>query len=138
MAGDDFAGDCVVSEGSALVDALVSYEGPFDRSTHNYRPGVDLVALREEDPDVWEATNPFLLIGGNPDLVVRLIHGDDNDDAWYEVPRAVSVEFHQALVEAGYEAELILLEGANHTALRREGTEAFAETVQQVMQIAGG
>lgn len=43
---------------------------------------------------------------------MRLIHGDDTDVAWHEVPRAVSVEFSQALLEAGYDVELTLLEDA--------------------------
>lgn len=135
MAGDDFSGDCVVTEGSALIDALVLYEGPYDRPR---LPGFDPLALKEEDPELWAATNPYLQIGGNPDLVVRLIHGDDTDEAWYEVPRAVSVEFHQALVDAGYDAELILLEDASHTALWQGETEALSMTVQQTMEIAAG
>jgi acetyl esterase/lipase len=136
MAGDDFAGDCVVTEGSALVDALVGYEGPYDWGTQNSRAG-NFVALREEDAELWESINPYSHIGGNPDLVVRLIHGDDTGTAWYEVPRQVSVEFHEALAEARYDAELTLLEGP-HVGLSVPSSEAFDVAVQQVMQVARG
>ncbi len=140
MAGDDFVGDCVVTEGSALVDALVGYEGPYDWATHNYNTAVagNFVALQEEDTELWETMNPYSHIGGNPDLVVRLIHGDDTDAAWYEIPRQVSVEFHQALVEAGYDAELTLLDGPSHIGLTLPSSEAFEVAVQQVLQVARG
>jgi len=141
MDGDDFSGDCAVNEGSALLDGFVGYEGPYDYDwvlTALPKPDLDLLSMREEDPDQWEAINPYSHIGGNGDLVVRLIHGDDTDLAWYEVPRAFSVDFHQALTEAGYDVELTLLDGASHIALTNPGTEAFEVTVQTVMQIAGG
>jgi acetyl esterase/lipase len=135
MAGEDYARDCVVTDESAVLDALVGYEGPFDWATQDYQR-INLVPLREEDPDQWEAINLYAHIGGNPDLVVRLIHGDDTDAAWYEVPRAVSVEFSRALVEAGYDAELTLLEDADHGALLSHGSEVVDVTVQQALQSA--
>lgn len=139
MAGDDFAEDCVVTEGSALVDALVGYEGPYNWATQPvFNDAGDFVTLGEEDPELLETINPYSHIGGNPDLVVRLIHGDDTDAEWYEVPRQVSVEFHQALAEAGYSAELTLLDGPSHIGLTVPSSEAFEVAVQQVLQVAGG
>lgn len=139
MAGDDFSGDCAVTEGSALLDGFVGYEGPYDWAvTAPPIPDLDLLYLSEEDPDLLEAINPYSHIGGNGDLIVRLIHGDDTDTRWYEVPRAVSADFHQALSEAGYDVALTLLDGASHIALANRETEAVAVTVQTVMQIAGG
>ena len=139
MAGDDFVGDCVVNEGSAHVDALVGYEGPYNWATQPVFNDVgDFVSLGEEDPELLETINPYSHIGGNPDLVVRLIHGDDTDVDWYEVPRQVSVEFHQALAEAGYDAEVTLLDGPSHLGLTNSSSKAFEETVQQVLQVAGG
>jgi hypothetical protein len=43
--------------------------------------GGNFVDLREEDAELWESIYPYSYIGGNPDLVVRLIHGDDTDTA---------------------------------------------------------
>jgi acetyl esterase/lipase len=137
MAGDDYARDCVVTDESAVLDALVGYEGPFDWATQDYST-INLVPLREEDPDQWEAIDPYAHIGGNPDLVVRLIHGDDADVAWYEVPRDVSVDFNQVLFEAGYDVELTLLEGADHGALLFPGSEVVDVTVQQALQPGRG
>ena len=139
MDGDDFAGDCVVTEGSALVDALVGYEGPYNWATHNCSTGfLSFVALREEDSEVWETMDSHTLIGGNPDLVVRLIHGDDTDVDWYEEPLQVSVEFHRALAEVGYDAEVTLLDDPSHLGLTIPSSKAFEEAVQQVLQVAGG
>jgi hypothetical protein len=134
MAGDEFDGDCVVDQGSALPDALVGYEGPYDYATHDYQ-AVNLIPLQEDDPELWYAINPYSHIGGNSGLVVRLIHGVDVDDIWWEVPTDTSVAFHQALLDAGYDAELTLLDGATHVDLH-PGTEAFDVTVEQVMEVA--
>jgi len=138
IAGDDSMEDCVVNEGSALVDALVGYEGPNKWATHNDKTeSVNLVALQEEDPELWGTMDPCTHIGGNPDLVVRLIHGDDTDVDWYEVPRQVSVDLHQAPAEDGYDAELTLLDGPSPLGLTILSSEAFDVAVQQVLQVAG-
>ena len=136
LAGDEFEGDCVVNEVSAVPDALVGYEGPYDYATHDYQ-AVNLIPLRDEDPELWQAVNPYAHIGGNTDLVVRLIHGEDVDDIWYEVKPVASREFHQALADAGYDVELTLIEGATHVDLR-PGTEAFEVTIEQVLETARG
>ena len=139
MAGHDFAGDCVVTEGPVLVDALVAYEGGFDMATRHPNGGAgNFAALKQDDPELWETIYPYSHIGGNPDLVVRLIHGVDTDIDWFEIPRQDSVEFHQALAEAGYDAEVTLLDGPSHTGLTLPSSEAFEVAVQQVLQVAGG
>ena len=135
MAGDDYARDCVVTDGSAQVDALVGYEGPFDWATTDYEQ-INLVPLKEEDPEAWRAIDPYAHIGGNPDLVVRLVHGDDTDTAWYEVPRAVSVTFDQALLDAGYDSESILLEDADHGAMLYRGSEAVERLVELALRVS--
>jgi len=135
LAGDDFEEDCVVTEGSALPDALFGFEGPYDyvmtdggRYNHSF--------LKDEDPELWHAINPYSHIGRNPDLQVRLVHGDDVDINWYDVPPELSIDFHQALADAGYDAELIVLEGASHIDLTKSDSEAFGLMVQQVMELA--
>jgi len=136
MAGDDYARDCVATDESALVDALVGYEGPYDWATTDYEM-INLAPLREEDPDLWEAIDPHTHIGGNPDLVVRLVHGDDADGRWYDVPLDVSVELHQALLEAGYDTELTIVAGADHDAVSVSRPEAV-DIVQQALRSARG
>ena len=65
-----------------------------------------------------------------------MVQGNDIDVAWYDVLPQVSIEFHQALADAGYDVELIGVEGAHHTDLTSLYSDAFALTVQQVMELA--
>ena len=95
-------------------------------------------ALKQEDPERSESNYPYSHIGGNPDLVVRLIHGDYTDPEWYEIPRQDSVDFHQALAEAGYDAEVPILVGSPHIGLTIPSSKAFEAAVQQALQVAGG
>jgi acetyl esterase/lipase len=138
LTGDDYSEGCVVTEGSALPDALVAYEGPYDFVV-NYKEGtgLDFRPLQEEDPDLWHALNPYSNLGRNPDLVVRLIHGDSEDDSPVFPSVGTSVEFRQALAEAGYDVEFTLVEGAHHGSVFRPGEDAFTVAVEQVMELAG-
>lgn len=138
LAGDDFEGECVERDASALIDAIVAFEGPYDYATTVSLSSMDHTILKDEDPELWHAINPYSHIGRNPDLQVRLVHGDDVDTHWYDVPPEVSVEFHQALADAGYDVELFVVEGASHTTLTHKWLhpDAFALTVQQVMELA--
>jgi len=138
LAGDDFEGDCVVTEGSALLNALVGFEGDYDYPYTFYPDGWDHTYLKDEDPELWHAINPYSHIGRNPELQIRLVYGDEVDPAWYDVQPEVAMEFHQALVEAGYDVELIFVEGASHTDLTNQShsSDAFAITVELVMELA--
>jgi acetyl esterase/lipase len=140
MAGDDFDGDCVVTDTSALPDALIGFEGGYHRATTVINSAIDHTYLKDEDPELWEAINPYTHIGGNPDLQVRLVHGEDDDTNWYDIPPEVSIDFHQALVDAGYDAELILVEDASHNILYNKylNPDAYALIIQQVMELARG
>ncbi len=137
LAGEDFGGDCAVSDASALPDAVVAYEGRYDYATTADATGsLDHTFLKDEDPELWHAINPYSYIGRNPELHVCLVHGDDEDAYWYDVPLEASIEFHEALADAGYDVELVVLEGASHTALISNYLfpDAFALMVQQVME----
>jgi acetyl esterase/lipase len=136
LAGDDFEGDCVASDGSALPDAVVAYEGPYEFATTNYGGVVDHTYLQQEDPELLEAIDPYSHIGRNPDLQVRLIHGDDWGAFWYDTPLDESIELHQVLADAGYDVDLIVVEHAPHSALTLPHSKAFALTVEQVMELA--
>lgn len=121
---------------TALIDALVGYEGPYDHALREYGP-FDLTTLEQEDPEHWEAINTFTHIGGNPDLVVRLVHGRDNDVAWYDVAPEVSIELHDAMTEPGYDVGLTFVEGASHVDLLST-TEAYEVAVEQTFEVARG
>lgn len=136
MAEGDLSPNCV-ADGSVQIDGVVAYEGPYDYATTLYRPD-GLASYKSTEPDLVAAADPYSHLGGNPDLVVRLIHGDDSDVAWYEIPRSVSVDFHQALVEAGYDADLTLVDDSSHTGLTSTSQEAFAIAVDLALETARG
>ena len=68
----------------------------------------------------------------------RLIHGDLPEKPGYEVPLEESVEFCHAPVEAGYDAELTVVEGASNSDVLSRSSEAFEIVVQQVLQVSRG
>jgi hypothetical protein len=87
--------DCLAAGNSAQVDAFIGYGGDY----HFYEE------LGDSDPDLWELTSPFGVIGRNPDLLVHLVHGGMANPAYIE--RAV--ELHEDLVSAGYDATQTVL-----------------------------
>jgi acetyl esterase/lipase len=138
LAGDDFDEGCVVSDLSAIPDALVGYEGPYEFATTNYGGMVDHVIVKRGKPELIDAIDPYSHIGRNPDLQVLLIHGEDEDTAWYEVLPEESIELHQTLAGAGYDVELLIIDGASHGALSSRYTDAFAMVVYEVMELVNG
>ncbi len=137
LSGDDFGEDCVVTNGSAQYDAFVGYEGAYHIATTVFPYPYDHSFLKDEDPELWQAIDPYFHIGLNSDLQIRLVHGDDADTAWYDFSPDVSTDYYQALVDAGYDVELTVMEGRSHTALTRSTSAAFALIVEQVMEVAG-
>jgi acetyl esterase/lipase len=136
LAGDDFEGDCVENDASALPDALVAFEGPYDYALKAYNPALDHTILEEEDPELWEAINPYSHIGRNPDLQVRLLHGEDEGSHWWDISPQVSIDFQQALKDAGYDVTLTIVEFTGHTALGWDGSEVFQIAIQQTLEVA--
>lgn len=132
LSGDDHTAGCVETDASALPHAFVGYEGPYDWAHTDYP--LDLELLEQDDPVLWAAIDPYAHVGRNPDLIVRLIHGVDENFAWYEVPPEVSEEFQQALAAAGHDAEVTLVDGASHSAV--PGVPQFDAIVEQALTIA--
>jgi len=136
LAGDDFEGDCLNGDQSGLPNAAVLIEGPYDYITKGYNE-IDHSYLEDGDPELYEAINPYAHIGRNPDLKIRLIHGLDEDKAWSQMLPQVSIDFQQALEEAGYDATLTFVEGAHHTDIYTDSTsEIYKEVVKQTMEVA--
>jgi dienelactone hydrolase len=129
LGGAPASGDCAAADGDSLPDAFVGYEGPYDHADIDYLNGAV-----PRDPPGDEATDPYAQIGGNPKLVVRLLHGDVEDSAWYDVPMNVSEEFAQALTDAGYDAKLTIVEGGDHAPID-EGTPPQQAVVTQVTEL---
>jgi acetyl esterase/lipase len=135
LAGDDFAGGCAVTDASALADAFVAYEGVFDLTTTVYHSSIDYTGMKNEDPELWSAISPFSHIGRNPELRVRLLHGNVPDVHWSDAPLRVSREFHQALAEAKYDVELTVVQRGTHDDIISDPA-VIALTVEQVMELA--
>ncbi len=117
-------GCAVGAEADRLPDAFVGYEGPYDVATVDYTN--DRAPL---DPPGDEAADPYAQIGGNPDLVLRLLHGDAEDFSWFDIPLSASEDFADALRAAGYDAEVVLVEGGEHI-------EIWEDTPPQVAVVA--
>ena len=117
LGGSAASVDCAVAEGDALPDAFVGYEGSYD--------GAEAAA-----EGVPVGADPYAQIGGNPDLVLRLLHAD----AGVTVPLSVSEDFAEALGDAGYDAELVVVKGGDHGSLS-EGSPAQQVNVDQVSDL---
>jgi acetyl esterase/lipase len=122
---DDLTPGCLASLDAAIPDAFVGYEG--------------YVGVGDEEMAQWLATQGLgwpdatPLVGGNPDLVVRLIHGASS-----EAPVAITEEFAQILVEAGYDVDFTVVEGATHSGAEFPTSPAFDVIVDTTMNVARG
>lgn len=122
---------CLASDEAALPDAFVGYEG-------FYGVGDSRDAeWAEEDIASGLIPDTATMVGQNPDLVVRLLHGDYEDPPAWDAPVSDSEDFAELLAETGYDAEFILVEGAAHTGA---GTDqpAFDAIVNTTLDVAGG
>ncbi|WP_062466312.1 alpha/beta hydrolase [Demequina maris] len=130
LGGAPHLDDCTVAaEGDTLPDAFVGYEGPYDVATVDYTN--DRAPL---DPPGDEAADPYAQIGGNPELMLRLLHGDAEDFSWFDVPLSVSEDFADALSTAGYDAEVVVVEGGEHIEIW-EDTPPQLAVVAQVQEL---
>ena len=112
---------CEATEGSTHVDALVGFAGMYDTYVPIY--GLGSAYQREHDPELWEfLTNP---IGANPDLTIRLIHGESDRIIPYEV----STLFAAALNDAGYNAGKVVGFSGEHVVPADLAVETITETI---------
>lgn len=122
LAGDQFSGDCLAEEGSALADGFVGLDGGYP--ILNYISNT----VKEEVPeDVVNQIDPFYALANQharEDVEFILFVGDEAEDLV-----TASEDFYQALIDRGYPAELIYLPDTSHTAIinfpRPESVEAI-------------
>ena len=98
--------DCTVAGAPTHVDGFVGIAGLYDAAVgHEGRYGRDV--LQEYEPELWEMLHGT--VGLNPELRVRLLHGDDD----LLVPFENSVAFAAVLAEAGYDVDLVEFAGGH-------------------------
>lgn len=107
LAGDDFSGDCLVEEGSALPDGFVGLEGAYRILDH-----VSPTVLEDMPEDTANLINPFDALERSPvrqGVEFVLFAGDQ---AEYHLD---SDDFLPALLSKGYSAELTKFTDYSHT-----------------------
>jgi acetyl esterase/lipase len=103
--------ECEVTEGSTHVDALIGISGGFDLFVPIYEGRYGLSYQQEQDPALWQFLSSAL--GANPDLKVRLIHGETDG----MIPLDNPVGFEDALADAGFDVELLTHDGGHSVPL---------------------
>ncbi len=110
LAADTFDGDCLVEMNDTLPTRMVGLAGPYDTDALGPLMIPFFGTDPEVDPEPWRLGNPLTYLGHNPDLVVRLIHGEED----LVVPPLFSEYFEQRLEKADYDTHLTILPGVNH------------------------
>ena len=110
--------DCLVSGVSALPDAFVGLGGCYGFADF----------LKEEDPELWKVVSPYAHLGDNPNLRVRLIHGERD----VTCPVEDAVEFHKTLEEAGYDATLTMVDAGHSIPSTGPDGELMIQLVMEV------
>jgi acetyl esterase/lipase len=101
--------ECEVTDGSTQVDAVVGMNGEYDVFVPIFDGGYGRTHQQFLDPELWEFLSSS--IGVNPDLKIRLIHGESD----IVIPYSNSVGFAAALTDAGYDVgEVIAFDGEHH------------------------
>ena len=98
--------ECVVTDGSTHVDALVGMAGPYDLFVPIFDAAYGRAYQQNRDPELWEFLSSS--IGVNPDLKVRLIHGTSD---W--IPVGDAAEFEALLSDAGYDVQFTTFDGGH-------------------------
>ena len=91
-------------------------------------------------PEQIDAFDPYLALGRNPELEVRLVVGEDDVGGQPNVMLPIAEsnrDYHAALVEAGYDAELTEVAGG-HLEPITPGTESWDAYVTTVVETARG
>jgi len=88
-------------------------------------PGGNMYASWKDDPELLALMDGYTHLGGNPGLIVRFLHGTDDD----AVPPERTRRFHDAMVEAGYESEFTQIDGVGHFGVARPSNEAAGAKV---------
>ncbi len=113
LTGELYGADCPHPDGKK-PGALIGLAGPYDVD----RLGLLMLPFFGGGPNVeseaWEAGNPMKLITADADFSSLIMFGDRDS----LIDPSFALDFHQALVDAGADSTLELVEGARHMDLR--------------------
>jgi acetyl esterase/lipase len=91
-------------------------------------PGGNLRRFLIDDPELLARMDNYTHVGGNPQLIARFVHGTADG----LVPIELTGAFHDALISAGYNSELIPIDGAGHHDPSKPTTEAGDAALEQL------
>jgi len=120
LMGDDppfVSADCLVEPDMTLPVAAVPGGTPFF-VVDAARAGAFATNAQwnELTPDELDAFDPYLLLGRNPDVHFVMVVGEEDrgGGALGDIPIAESnLEYHQAMIDAGYNVELVTVPGGH-------------------------
>ncbi len=138
LGDDELPPMCLASEDAAVPDAFVGYEGYYGVGTDDTSIEAQILGVSSDLPPDWDRIDASACVGGNPDLVVRLIHGDFLDPPKADMPAWTSEAFTRVLADAGYDVEFTLVEGAAHTGVGSPDSPAFEVIVDTALDVASG
>jgi len=126
LAGDDFKGDCLVKEGSALPDAFVGLDGAYDILSLGSQDALERAPLEE-----WNKFTPFTYVDRKPireDVSFYLLCGSE------EGLRQMGLRMFQALQGVGYKPYLAFLPGKGHGSMASAGNKQVLSVITEAMQ----
>lgn len=124
LAPGEFGDGCPWAE-DTTADALIGLAGPYNTDRLAVILGPFFGTDPRQDPGPWLRGNPLTYVADSPGIPILLIHGDADQVA----PVEFSVEFEEALVDAGKPVVLELLPAAEHNAVR--DPRVVAETIYE-------
>jgi acetyl esterase/lipase len=130
LAGDDFAGDCLVKGGSGYLDGIVALEGPYNMVAFSQT----LMNLDRAPQKFWEYMSPLFYpdkVPPRPGVKYHILVS--------EIPLSNGIRedteaFYQALLDAGHQTQLTYLNNIPST----EFDQPLPETVRAILDMAWG
>lgn len=127
LAGDKFIGECVVTEGSGLVDGVVGLDGAYDLMRY-----ISAGRLKSASAEAWLAVSPYAQLERqpfHPGVTVRLFVGRETELV------QDGQTMRDALAAAGYPVEFTQVPGVDHMGM---ASSLRAQTVLAILELARG
>jgi len=96
-------------------------------------PGGNMRRFLLDDPELLSRMDSYNHIGGNTELITRFVHGTADTT----VPIELTGAFHEALIAAGYDSQLIPVNEAGHFGPTLPTTPAGLAVLEQLAILVG-